>query len=601
MLLKTAGGFRRDDLGGAKRMARASSVIENGMRIEWDADIEMDDGLLLKADIFRPIEEGRYPVIMSYGPYGKWLHFADGYPSAWNILIKDHPDVSEGTTNSYQSWEVADPEKWVPDGYVCIRVDSRGAGRSPGYIDHWSKREQKDFYDCIEWAARQPWCNGKVGLNGISYYAIMQWLVASHQPPHLAAMCAWEGASDFYRDMTYHGGIPASFLENWFDMQVKTVQHGFGRRGNVSRMTGELTCGPDTVSEADLARNRCALGAEIRAHPLIDDYHRERSADYAKITVPFLSAASWGGQGLHQRSNFEAYVRSASKQKWLSVHGLEHWTHFYTNYGLEMQKRFFGHFLKGENTGWENQPPVQLQVRSPGEKFAVRHEYEWPIARTQWTRFYLDLEAGALSLEPPKAPSRVTFEALGPGMTFLTPPMREPLEFAGPMAARLVVSTTTTDADLFLVVRAFDPNGDEVLFKGTVDPKTPVAQGWLRASHRKLDPGMSLPYRPFHSHDETWPLTPGQPVELDIEIWPSGIVVPPGYRLGLSVLGRDFEHSSTGSRLSNFKNEMKGCGPFLHDDPRGRPREVFGGATTLHSNPGSENYLLLPIIPERRE
>lgn len=580
-------------------MGKRSPEIANGMVIEWDADIEMDDGLILKADIFRPVTEGRFPVLMSYGPYGKWLHFADGYSSAWNILIAEHPDVAEGTTCSYQSWEVADPEKWVPDGYVCIRVDSRGAGRSPGYIDHWSKREQKDFHDCIEWAAVQPWCNGKVGLNGISYYAIMQWLVASHQPPHLAAMCAWEGASDFYRDMTYHGGIPASFLENWFDMQVKTVQHGYGRRGNVSRMTGELTCGPDTVSEDDLVRNRCALGEEIRAHPFDDEYHRERSADFSKITVPLLSAASWGGQGLHQRSNFEAYLSAASDQKWLSVHGLEHWTHFYTNYGLEMQKRFFGHFLKGENTGWENQPPVQLQVRSPGEQFTVRHETEWPIARTRWTKYHLDPKAMRLSPVAPADAATISFEALGPGLTFLTEPSDVRLEFAGPMAARLVISSSTTDADLFLIVRLFDPQGEEVLFKGTVDPRTPIAQGWLRVSHRELDPERTLPYRPYHRHKVEWPLQPDVPVEVDVEIWPSGVVVPPGYRIGLSIMGRDFEHQSSGSRLSNFKNEMKGCGPFLHDDPRGRPHEIYGGVTTLHAAPGQDNFLLLPVIPQR--
>ncbi len=580
-------------------MKPRAPVIENGMQIEWDAGIRMDDGLILKADIFRPLEEGRYPVIMSYGPYGKWLHFADGYPSAWEILIAEHPDVGQGSTCSYQSWEVADPEKWVPDGYVCIRVDSRGAGRSPGYIDHWSSREQKDFHDCIEWAARQPWCNGKVGINGISYYAIMQWLVASHQPPHLAAMCAWEGASDFYRDMTYHGGIPCSFLENWFDMQVKTVQHGYGERGNVSRMTGELVCGPDTVSEDDLARNRCALGSEIRAHPFDDAYHRERSADFSRITVPLLSAASWGGQGLHQRSNFEAYAGAASTQKWLSVHGLEHWTHFYTRYGLDLQKRFFGHFLKGEDNGWDKQPPVQLQVRSPGEQLAVRHETEWPIARTQWTKFHLDPRTMELSLEAPTAASSAAFEALGPGLTFLTPALQAPLEFAGPMAARLHVSSSTSDADIFLVVRVFDPQGEEVLFKGTVDPKTPIAQGWLRASHRQLDPVKSLPWRPYHSHKESMPLTPGTPAALDVEIWPSGVVVPSGYRIGLTVLGRDFEHAAGGARLSNFKNEMKGCGPFLHDDPRGRPGDLFGGVTTLHVSPEHEAYLLLPVIPAR--
>ena len=163
------------------------SETRDGMRIDWDVPIAMDDGLVVRADVFRPISEGKYPVILTYGPYAKGLAFQDGYPSAWQRMVEKHPDVAAGSSNLYQSWEVVDPEKWVPHGYTCVRVDSRGAGCSPGYIDHFSPRETQDFYDCIEWAGVQPWSNGKVGLNGISYYGINQWHVASLQPPHRAA------------------------------------------------------------------------------------------------------------------------------------------------------------------------------------------------------------------------------------------------------------------------------------------------------------------------------------------------------------------------------------------------------------------------------
>ena len=185
--------------------------IRDGMRIDWNVPITVDDGLVLRADVFRPMKDGRYPVILSYGPYAKNLAFQDGYPSAWHRMAEKHPDVTAGSSNLYQSWEVVDPEKWVPHDYACVRVDSRGAGCSPGFIDHFSPRETKDFYDCIEWAGVQPWSNGKVGLNGISYYGINQWYVASLQQPHLAAMCIWEGAADWYRDMTHHGGILSTF------------------------------------------------------------------------------------------------------------------------------------------------------------------------------------------------------------------------------------------------------------------------------------------------------------------------------------------------------------------------------------------------------
>src|SRR5919202_1145113 len=292
-----------------------------------------------------------------------------------------------------------------------MRIDSRGAGRSPGYIDHFSPRETQDFYQCIEWAGKQRWSSGKVGLNGISYYGINQWHVASLQPPRLAAMCIWEGAADWYRDMTHHGGIVCTFWANWYDMQVKTVQYGLGERGPRSRVTGEPVCGPETLSEEELARNRCDFGSEIRAHPLDDEYQKARSPAWEKVTVPFLSAANWGGQGLHPRGNFEGFVRAASRDKWLEVHGIEHWTHFYTDYGRTLQLRFFDHFLKGEDNGWDRQPRVLLQGRHPGEKFVERAENEWPLKRTEWTKFYLDPLTRSLGREPAAGDATLAFEA----------------------------------------------------------------------------------------------------------------------------------------------------------------------------------------------
>jgi uncharacterized protein len=570
------------------------------MRIDWDLPIAMDDGLVLRADVFRPAAEGQHPVILTYGPYAKGLAFQDGYPSAWQRMVDKHPDVAAGSSNLYQSWEVVDPEKWVPAGYACVRVDSRGAGCSPGYIDHFSPREVKDFYDCIEWAGVQPWSNGKVGLNGISYYGINAWHVASLQPPHLAAMCVWEGAADWYRDMTHHGGMLSTFWANWYDMQVKTVQYGAGERGKRSRVHGELVCGPETLSEPQLARNRCDFGAEIRAHPLDDDYHKARSPQWDKITTPLFSAANWGGQGLHPRGNFEGFARAASKEKWLEAHGIEHWTHFYTDYGRELQRKFFDFFLKGEDTGWGQQPRVLLQVRHPGETFVEREENEWPIARTKWTKFYLNASDASLAERNSTDETKITFDALGEGITFMTAPLHAETEITGPVAARLFVSSSTTDADLFLILRVFSADMKEIVFQGAIDPHTPIAQGWLRASHRKLDPKLTLPYRPYHTHDQKQPLTPGEPVELDIELWPTSIVVPAGYRVALTVRGRDYEYGGGfGGKLSNFKNELKGCGPFLHDDPVDRPKEIFGGQTTLHFGAGRQAFLLLPVVPPK--
>jgi predicted acyl esterase len=573
----------------------------DGMRIDWNVTIAMDDGLKLRADVFRPVAEGRYPVILTYGPYAKGLAFQDGYPSAWQRMADQHPDVTAGSSNLYQSWEVVDPEKWVSRDYACVRVDSRGCGCSPGYIDHFSPRETKDFYDCIEWAAAQSWSNGKVGLNGISYYAINQWHVASLQPPHLAAMCIWEGAADWYRDMTHHGGILCTFWENWYDMQVKTVQYGAGERGKRSRVHGELVCGPEFLSDRELAKNRSDFGAEIFVHPLDDAYHKARSPNWSKVKTPFLSAANWGGQGLHPRGNFEGFMRAAAKQKWLEAHGIEHWTHFYTDYGRDLQLRFFDYFLHGKKNGWDKHPPVQLQVRHI-DRFVERAESEWPPKRTQWTKLYLDPTGRLAENKPANKKSVLRFEAMGDGITFLAAPLERETEITGPSAVKLFVSSSTTDADIFVVLRVFSPDMKEVVFQGAIDPHTPIGQGWLRASHRRLDKKLSKPYRPYHTHGKKQPLKSGEVVALDVEIWPTSIVAPAGYRIALTIRGKDYAYpGASGGRLSNFKNELTGCGPFLHDDPRDRPAQVFAGITGLHFGGAARPYLLLPVIPPKRD
>ena len=567
------------------------------MVIERDVPVPVDDGVVLRADVFRPPGPGRHPVLLSYGPYAKGLAFQDGYADQWRLMVSQHPEVARGTSAAQQNWEVVDPEKWVPDGYACVRVDSRGAGRSPGILAPYSPRETRDLYECIEWAAGQPWSTGKVGLAGISYYAMNQWHVAALQPPHLAAICVWEGAADFYRDATHHGGILSTFWRNWYDKQVTVVQHGRGERGPRSQVTGEPVAGPETLSEADLAAARVPFGEQIGSRPLDGEFYRQRSADYAAITVPLLSAANWGGQGLHTRGNFEGFSRAGSARKWLEVHGLEHWTHFYTDYGTDLQKRFFACFLHGDDGGWRDQPPVQLQVRTL-DGFIQRGEQEWPLARTQWQRLYLRPAQGALDTAPPPADERASYAAAGDGITFTAPPLTADTEITGPVAARLYVSSSSTDADLFLVLRVFAPGGEEITFPGAIDPHTPVAQGWLRMSHRKLDPVLSTTYRPYHPHDEIQPLTPDAVYQADVEIWPTSLVIPAGYQVALTVRGRDYERHHPGApRLGSFKNEMTGCGPFLHDDPADRPPELVSSTQTLWTGGTRAAYLLLPVIP----
>ncbi|MPZ53599.1 MAG: CocE/NonD family hydrolase [Acidimicrobiia bacterium] len=570
------------------------------MKIDWDLPIVVDDGLELRADVFRPDDDAAYPVILSYGPYAKGLWFPEGYPDQWNRMIATYPEVAEGSTNKYQAWEVVDPEKWVPEGYVCVRVDSRGAGRSPGFIDHFSPRETADFYQAIEWAGVQPWSSGKVGLNGISYFAINQWQVAAERPPHLAAICTWEGAADFYRDMTHHGGIRSTFFPNWYDMQVKTVQHGLGDRGPKHPVTGLNACGDETLDEATLAANRSDFPGDIAAHPLDDEFHRDRSANLEDIEVPVLSAGNWGGHGLHARGNFEGFTRSGSDQRWLEVHGEEHWTHFYTDYGRGLQLQFFDHFLKDDDNGWAERSPVMLRVRHV-DRFVDRSEEGWPIPRTNWTEIYPHPD-GSLRMDAPDETASMEFEALGDGLVFTSEAFEHETEITGPSSLSLDVSSSAEDADLFVILGVVDPDGAEVTFQGALDPHAPIAQGWLRASHRALDPELSTPWRPYHTHTVPEPLTVDETYRLEIEIWPTTIVIPPGYRLTLTIRGKDYEYGGDlggDEEISTFKNRFTGCGPFLHDDPEDRPEDIFGGTTTIHFNPDQPPTLLLPVIPEK--
>jgi hypothetical protein len=329
-----------------------------------------------------------------------------------------------------------------------------------------------------------------------------------------------------------------------------------------------------------------------------DAYWKARMPDWNKVDVPVLSAANWGGQGLHPRGNFEGYTRAASKNKWLEAHGIEHWTHFYTDYGRALQKRFFDYFLKDKKNGWDKQPKVQLQVRHV-DKFVMRHENEWPLKRTKWTKFYLDPAHMTLSPTPPAKAGKVSYKGFSDGVTFMLPPQEKETEITGPSALKLFASSSTRDADFFVVLRIFSPDMKEVVFQGALDPHTPVGQGWLRASHRKLDPELSKPWRPYHPHEVKEPLVPGKVVELDIEILPTSIVVPAGHRVALTIRGKDYVYPGPAGVLSNMKYPMTGCGPFTHTDSTDRPAKVFDGVNTLHVSARNAPYVLLPIIPAR--
>jgi predicted acyl esterase len=555
------------------------------MRVEKDVPIEMRDGIVLRANVFKPKAEGRFPIIMAHGVYGKDVHFADAFKPQWGKLIEIYPNLcGNGSSGKYLRWETVDPERFVPDGYVVIQVDARGTGKSPGYLDPRSPREMQDFYECIEWAGIQTWSNGKVGLCGISYYAFTQWAVAAMQPPHLAAICPWEGFVDYYRDSTHQGGIFSNvFTSAWWPRQVLVNQYGNANTHHRDRETGERTTGGPPLSEAILRGNRADYPGDLLLHPLDDAWYAERTPDLSRITVPLLSAGNWGGPGLHLRGNIEGFLAASSPQKWLSLHVGTHWESFYLPEYVAMQKRFFDHFLKGLNNGWDKEPRVQMSVRRP-DGASRRMEHEFPLARTQWRKFYLDAKDRSIVASNPAAKASTSYEALGPGVDFSTTPFEHETEICGFITARLWVSSSSTDMDIFAALRVFAPDGREMVFVGAHEPTT-MTKGWLRVSHRKIDSARSLPYRVFHAHDEIQKIEPGEVYAVDVEIWPTSMVLPKGYRLVLTLKGCDFEFPGTPGRM-------------LHNHPKDRPPAEFSGKNTIHTGSRYDSFLILPVIEQ---
>ncbi len=363
-------------------------------------------------------------------------------------------------------------------------------------------------------------------------------------------------------------------------------------------MTGEPVAGPPTLPEEELRNNRADCDGNALHHRLIDDYYRARLPKFEDIDTPLFSAANWGGMGLHPRGNFEGYLRAGTEQKWLEVHGDTHFTLFYANYGQALQKRFFDHFLKGEDNGWEQRPKVLLNIRHPGETFVPRAENEWPLARTQWTKFYLhpDREPARRARQPTTA--TLPYATTGDGLTFSTPPLdratwrspgRWPQSCSSPRTPPMPTCSWCCACSIRRARR----------WCSSARTIRASRSGWAGCAPRTASSIRTrrCPTGPTTRHDEEWPLTPGKPVELDIEIWPTSIVVPPGYRLALSVRGKDYEYDGTDMALPHAPYPMKGVGPFTHTHPQDRPPAIFGGTNTLHFGADMAPYVLLPVIP----
>jgi predicted acyl esterase len=561
-------------------MSAATSVMsqpkEHGMIVEKDVKIPLRDGGYLYADIFRPdTATEKFPAIANITVYNKdklWIPPAD----------------LEEEANPYMNWEAANPLWWVPRGYVCVRIDSRGTGKSPGRCEPSSYQESVDFYDCIEWLAKQDWCSGNLGTLGISYHAACQWRLANLNPPSLKAIIPWEGRADQYRDQAYHGGIfSMGFLGNWVNQHM--ARHLLGRTRKYN---------PDSFSPDMLW--------QYLTHDLDSEWWRMCSARWDEIKVPVYTVGNWGGWGLHLRGNTEAYLCAASKQKKLRIHTGDHFRPFHSNEGKVDQLRFFDYWLKGMQNGIMDEPPIKLEIRTGGSKkpYAFRFENEWPLARTQWTKMYFSIEKerspeethteGRLVSEPMATARKISYSGSNPnkagigsgssapgigrsGVSFVTDPMLKDTEITGPLMANVWVSSTAEDMDVMVTLRNIDPDGNEVFELGQQGQPVVLTKGWLRASHRKLDTAKSLPYRPYHAHNERLWLEPDVPVECQIEIISTCIVLKKGHQLRVDIHAQD----------------SAGSGNFTHFHADYNEEAIH----TFHAGGNMNSYLLLPIIP----
>jgi predicted acyl esterase len=483
--------------------------------VERDLSIPMRDGVRLFANLYRPAAEGAYPLIMSVTPYGK-----DKLPDRVANFFMRLSGVKFGKLNCSRltGFESPDPVYWTQQGYAVLQADVRGMHKSEGQAGVLRQQDAEDYYDLIEWAASQPWCTGRIALMGVSYLCMSQWGVAALKPPHLRAIVPWEGLTDPYRELAFHGGIPETkFVWFWANMRLKR-----GRN-------------PKFPTAEDFL-------AERAAHPLDDAYWASKRPILENIEVPALVCASWSDHGLHTRGSIEGFERISSRQKWLFTHGRKKWETFYGEEALSWQKRFLDHFLRGIDNGMDRVPRVRLEVRKVFYQQEVRCESNWPLTSVQPALLYLCANTASLQKEPVAAEGKVQYLSTSrSGRAVFTYNFDRAVELIGSMCLKIWMSTSEgDDLDVFVVLRKLDSTGTEVFFSGFNGyERDGLAKGWLRASHRELDESSSTLLRPWHRHTHISKLRGGEIVPLEIEIWPSATLFEPGSSLQVTVQGND--------------------------------------------------------------
>ena len=529
------------------------SAISAETQVDRDVGILLKDGTRLSANVFRPKADGPYPVVMAFTAYHK-DETPNQYPDY--LRLNATPEYDSGTirVNEWTPWEAPDPAYWVSQGYAVVIVDSRGYGLSEGTAGVLSIQDRYDFHDAITWAGTQTWSNGNVGLTGVSYLAIAQWIAAADAPEYLKAIMPWEGQSDNFREVLFHGGVPETAFTNFWLTRVRSKAN-------------KTSLPPHRIMRFAGTRPMLMKRVSARAAP--------SGISLEDITVPALICASWSDHGMHTRGSFEGFKQISSAQKWVYTHGQPKWDVYYSDEAKAVQTAFFDHFLKGENNGFDQRPPVRLEVRETLSDYSVRYENAWPLASTVATPLYLAAD-GQLQDETVETEHSEAYAARNGAVAFRKTFARD-TELTGNMKLKLWVEAEgARDMDLFVAIKKYDADGKEITFYGKAGyAKTPVALGWLRASQRELDLERSTVLQPFLKHERRLKLGRGEVVPVEIEILPSSTLFRAGETVEVAIQGHDhFKHHA----LAHEKTVNKGR-HIIH----------FGG--------DYDSHLLVPVIP----
>ena len=494
-------GFNPDTL-----ILKAGSVRREGamplpcdILLERDVPIRLRDGVTIYADVFRPVGDEACPALLAWSPYGKEIggQMLDDVPMRSGVPLS--------ATSGLEKFEGPDPAYWVAHGYAIVNPDKRGAYMSEGNLLYWGHEDALDGCDVIDWIASQKWSNGKVGMTGNSWLTVSQWFIAAERPEHLAAIAPWEGFCDHYRESGTWGGIPAPEFP---EMIAETFASAHGMLEDQPRMIVE--------------------------RPFMCDYWEDKAARVENIEIPAYVVASYTNS-VHTHGSFAGFCRMASKEKWLRVHNTSEWFDYYTPENVEDLRRFFDHYLKGIDNGWEQTPRVRLSVLNPGGTDIVgRAEEDFPLARTQYHKLYLSAADSALltSLPADQAVSEYQSDSARHEVTYRYR-MARPTEITGYMKLHLWVSAPDHD-DMDLAVRVEKLSRDGQPLPDRTGNLI-AATGLMRVSMRQLDEARSTEAEPYYTFTTEQKLKPGEIVPVEIEIWPMGLYFDEGEILQLTV------------------------------------------------------------------